>query len=324
MKGFKLFSVISAIGILPLIFHGFVRAEIANRVVALVNSELITLYELNKRIRNVTGRDPSDLKVKDERAYLETRRQILDILINEKIALEKVREFGIKVTPKEVDAAIERVKQSNQLTQEDLVANLKNNGMTYEAYQEKIKSDLERAQLINFEVNSKIIIRDEEIKAYYDSHIDQFSSAEKVHLAAIFLKQENPSNEDEALALYRKGEEIASIIKGGENFAKIAKKVSQGPGAEEGGNLGFFKVSNLDPELTKVLKDMSPGDVSRPIIRPSGIQIIQLVGREGGRVRPFEEVRDAIYEILYREEINKRYSSWIKELRESAYLKIIF
>ena len=110
----------------------------------------------------------------------------------------------------------------------------------------------------------------------------------------------------------------------GENFAKIAKEVSQGPGAEEGGDLGFFKVSNLDPELTKVVKDMSPGDVSRPIIRPSGIQIIQLVGREGGRVRPFEEVKDAIYEILYREEINKRYSSWIKELRESAYLKIIF
>lgn len=283
MKGFRLFSVISAIGILPLIFHAVVRAEIANRVVALVNSELITLYELNKRIRDVTGRDPGDLKMKDENAYLKLRRQVLDILINEKITLEKVQEFGIQVTPKEVDAAIERVKQSNQLTQEDLIVSLKNNGMTYEAYQEKIKSDLERAELINYEVKSKIIIRDEKIKAYYDAHIDQFSSGEKVHLAAIFLKQENPSDEDEALALHRKGEEITSIIKKGENFAKIAKKVSQGPGAEEGGDLGFFKVSNLDPELTKVVKEMSPGDVSRPIIRPSGIQIIQLVSREGGK-----------------------------------------
>jgi peptidyl-prolyl cis-trans isomerase SurA len=323
MKGRKILFI-TLMAVLPLISQAFVRAEIANRVVALVNSELITLYELNKRIREVTGLDPSDLKIKDEKAYLQMRRQVLDVLVNEKIALEKVRELGIKVAPQEVDAAIERIKQTNHLTHEDLINNLKKNGMTYETYQAKIKSDLERAQLINFEVKSKIIIREEKIKAYYDAHIDQFSSVEKVHLAAIFLKQKKPSDQDETLELHRKAEKIISQIKNGQDFAEIAKENSQGPGADEGGDLGLFKTSNLDPELAEIVKDMSPGDVSRPIIRPSGIQIIKLVERAGGSVRPLETVRDAIYEILYREEINRRYTSWINELREQAYLKIIF
>ena len=104
----------------------------------------------------------------------------------------------------------------------------------------------------------------------------------------------------------------------------MAKKFSEGPGAEDGGDLGFFNTSQLDPELTRIIKDMSAGDTSEPIIRPSGIQIIKLLEKQEGRVKPLEEVRDAIYGILYRKEVNERYSSWIKELREKAYTKIIF
>ncbi len=69
---------------------------------------------------------------------------------------------------------------------------------------------------------------------------------------------------------------------------------------------------------------MSTGDVTRPIIRQAGIQIVKLLEKQESGVKPFEEVRDAIFEILYKEEIDKRYSSWIKDLREKAYTKIIF
>jgi peptidyl-prolyl cis-trans isomerase SurA len=324
MKRGTMLSIITLISALPLVFQSPVRAEIANRVVALVNNELITLYELNKRMTAVTGLDPEELKRKDEDAYLQTRRRVLDDLVNEKIALEKVRELGIQVTSREVDAAIERIKQTNQLTHEDLIASLKKNGMSYEDYQGKIKSDLERAKLINLEVKSKIIITEEKIAAYYDAHIDQFSSVERVHLAAIFLKQEKTADQEEALTLFRKGELLRSRIKNGEDFAEIAKRTSQGPGAREGGDLGFFETSALDPELIKIVEGMSPGDVSAPIMRPSGVQIIKLIERQGGSVKPLEAVREAIHEILYQEEINRRYTTWINELRAQAYLKIIF
>ena len=324
MKWVKLLSILVATAVLVFVCLPVISAEICNRVVAQVNSDVITLYELNTRIKEFTGFDPNDLKMRNEEEFLEIRRKVLDLIVDEKIVREKILELGIKVTSEEVDAAIERVKKSNNVTQEELLASLENQEMTYESYRERIKEDLERMRVINLEVRSKIIIREEAIKEYYDKNKDKFSTPEKIHLATIFLKQEDPSNQDEAIALYRKGEKIVSKLRNGEDFGEMARKFSQGPGANEGGDLGFFKSSQLDPDLTKVIKGMSPGDISRPIMRPAGIQIISLVERHGGRVKSFEKVRDAIFEILYREEIDLRYSSWIKKLRETAYTKIIF
>lgn len=324
MKVVKIFSLLIGTVIFTQIPLPMGSAEICNRVVAQVNNDVITLYELNKKIKELTGFDPRDLRMKDEKRFLEIRQKTIDLLVDEKITNEKIRELGIQVTPKEVDAAIERIKQSNHLTHEDLISSLKKQQMSYESYRERIKSDLERTRLINFEVKSKIIIREEEIKEYYSKNKEKFSTPEKVRLAAIFLKQKDPSNKDETLALFRKAEEIVSRLKKGENFGEMAKKLSQGPGAEEGGDLGFFKTSQLDPDLLKVVKNMSPGDVSRPVMRLAGIQIVKLVEKQDGRVEPFNTVRDNIFGILYQEEINNRYFFWIKELRKKAYTKIIF
>ena len=324
MKWVKFLLILVAAPILMLVFPPVISAEICNRVVAHVNSDVITLYELNTRIKELTGFDPNDLKMRDEKEFLETRRKVLDLLVDEKIFREKILELRIEVTSEEVDAAIERVKESNKLTQESLLATLEKEEMSYASYRERIKDDLERMRLINLEVKSKIIIREAAIKAYYSKNKDKFSIPEKVRLATIFLKQENPSNQDEFLTLFRKAEKIVSRLKNGEDFGEMARNFSQGPGANEGGDLGFFRSSQLDPDLMRLIKGMTPGDISRPITRPAGIQIIRLVERQGGGVKPFEEVRDAIFEILYREEINKRYSSWIKKLRKTAYTKIIF
>ena len=324
MKRFKIFSIIIWTAVLTLVFHTVVLAEICNRVVAQVNNDVVTLYELDNKIKELTGYDSSELKMKNEKKYIETRRKVLDLLVDEKIAFEKIREMGIEVTPGEIDEAIERIKESNQLTQEGLIASLKKQEVSFESYREEIKRQLERDRLINYEVKSKIVIREEEIKDYYSNNKDKFSIIAEVHLATIFLKQEDPSNQEETVALLRKAEEIVLRLKKGEDFGKMAREFSQGPGAEEGGDLGFFKTAQLDPDLLKVLKGMSTGDITRPIIRQAGIQIVKLLEKQDTGVKPFEEVRDAIFEILYKEEIDKRYSSWIKGLREKAYTKIIF
>ena len=324
MKVFKIFSITIWMAVLVLIFYPGVWAEICNRVVAQVNDDVITLYELDNRMKELTGYDPDELKLKDKKGYIETRRQVLELLVDEKIAFGKIRELGIKITPGEIDDAIERIKESNQLTQEDLIARLKEQDMSLNSYREEIKRQLERNKLINYEVKSKIVIREEELKDYYTKNKDKFRLIAKVHLATIFLKQEDPSNQEETIALLRTAEDIVFRLKRGEDFGKMAKKFSQGPGAEEGGDLGIFKTSQLDPDLLKILKDMIPGDVTRPIIRQAGIQIVKLLDKQDSIVKPFDDVREAIFEILYKEKVNKRYSSWLRDLREKAYTKIIF
>jgi peptidyl-prolyl cis-trans isomerase SurA len=313
----------------PLIMVGFAweisfSAEIRNRVVAIVNDELITLHELNIRIKQMTGFEPSDLKAMDEKRYSQTRREIVDLMIDEKIAREKIKELGISVTDKEVDAAIERIKKDNDLTHEDLIARLKEDGLTYEKYRANMKRDLERVELVNFEVKSKIILRQEKIKEYYDNHTEKFTTIEKVRLAAIVLMREDPSDKEEARSLERKAQEIFAKLKAGGDFGQLARKFSQGPGASEGGDMGYFKGSELNPKLRLIVKDMSAGDISEALIMPNGIQIIKVLEKHGGGTRPFEAVKDAIRRILYREELDRRYAAWLKELRETAYTKVIF
>ncbi len=307
-----------------LLFFAPVSAEIQNRVVAIVNDQVITLHELDSKIRELTGLSPRELKEKSDEIYIETRRKILNDLIDQKIALEKIKELEIQAEPKEVDQAIEKVKEDNQLTQEGLIAKLKERGTTYEAYRKSMQAELERIELINYEVQSKIVLREEDIEKYYREHIDEFTSGGKVRLGLIFLKQTDPADKDEARALYQKAQNILSMIQGGEDFGKLARKYSSGPGAREGGDLGVFKLSEMESEMAKQIEGLSSGDVAKPIIRPDGIRIIKVVEKDKGGVKSLEQVRNAIQSILYREEVERRYSSWLSELRKKAYIKIIF
>ena len=316
-----MFALLAVVG---LEYSPAASVEICNRIVALVNDEVITLHELNGKIKELTGAEASDLENQDKEAYIEARRKVLDLLINEKIAQEKIKEIGIEVTSREVDSAIEGIKKRNSWTQEDLTAGLNEQGITIEKYRNNIKQEMEQMRLIEFEVKSKIIVLDETIKKYYDDHIDEYKSEEKVRLAIILLMKDNSSPGDATPFLTRKTEEIFSRLQNGEDFGELAKKFSQGPGAESGGDIGFINTSQLDPRLKAIINNMDVGDVSKPMISPTGVQIIKLMEKQEEGAKTVEEVKESIYEVLYNEEINERYSSWVKELREKAYIKIIF
>jgi len=299
-------------------------AEICDRIVAMVNDDLVTLHELNKRIRQITGMDPKELELRDREKFDETRRRVLDYLIDEKITQKKIKELGIKVTDKEVDQAIEKIKKDNHLTQEGLMAALKAQDMTYLEYRNKVKTDLERMQLINYEVKSKIIIKEEQVRQYYKEHQDQFKVKGSLRLAMIFLPSNNEGQTGLTDELKNTVQTIYAKLKEGEDFGALARQYSKGPGASSGGDIGEFDPNQLDPLIKKAIQNLKEGQVSKPIYRPNGVQIIKVVKRYKGSVRPFDEVKDAIYDILYRKEVNERYYAWIKELRSKAFIKICF
>jgi peptidyl-prolyl cis-trans isomerase SurA len=298
-------------------------AEVCNRVVAVVNNEVITLYELNNRVKEMTGEAPEELMQKNQAMFRDAQQKILALLIDEKIAQAKIKELKIRVTEKQVDNYLEKLKRDNQWTQEDLVAGLQKEGLSYEKYRERIKRDIERAQLIEYEVRSKIIIRDEAIQKYYEEHKGTFGAAEKVQLAGIFLMRKNLKSEEEMRELYRKAQDISAKLKAGADFGQMAATYSEGPGAKQGGDLGQFTVDHLEAGLKSVVEALPEGGTSDPLVRPNGIQIIKVVKKQTGKIRSLEEMKEAIYGILYQEEVNRRYQNWIKELRDSAYTQII-
>jgi len=301
-----------------------VRAEATNRIVAIVSDDVITLHELNKRIKEITGMEPEEILARDPQMHENLRRTVLERLIEERISMEKTRELGIEVKDSEVKQAIERGKENNHLTDDELMETLKQNGMTYDEYRQKVKEELQRQKLINFEVKSRVLIREEEIEAYYDEHKEDFRREGGIDLATIFLLRNNPNRPAQDLSVEQRAEHILAALKNGESFGQLAKQYSDGPGAEEGGYLGRFDPGELEPELRHIVEETPEGGVSDLIIRPNGIQIIRVLSKFGGGLLPLEKARDAIYGILFREEIDRRYTAWIKDLKEKTYTKIFF
>lgn len=301
-----------------------VQGETFNRVVAVVNDDVITLFELNKKIKELTGRNSKELRKMDEAAFLETRRKVIDYLIDERIAGEKIKELSIRVGDQEIDEAIERIKKNNQWTQKDLVEKLEKEGMAYDKFREKIKNDLSRMQLLNIEIRSKIIIREEEIQQYYDENREEFTVDGDYRIAAIFLSTPEGSGADGKQRVMDLAKDLIKQIQGGADFSELARKYSQGPGAAEGGDLGYFKKKDMDRNLSEILDNLPEGGVSQPIVLDRGIQIIKMVEKRSGKEKGLDDMRDAIYNILYQKEVNKKYEIWMKEQRENTYTKIIF
>jgi peptidyl-prolyl cis-trans isomerase SurA len=324
MRTTKLIILFTLLLILFALAPGYLLAEITNRIVATVNSDIITLHDLNVSIKRLTGLSAKDLQLKNEKEFYEIRRAILDNLVNEKITEQQIIKLGIKVTAKNVDKAIEKVKRENNFTQEELIYSLKLDGVTLEEYKDKIEKQIERFRLVNYEVKSKIVITEEEIKKYYQTHSKEYTEISKVRLARIFLRVRNPNDKEEIARVKSLGVEILQKIKQGHDFSEMAKTYSQGPAGPEGGNLGWIKASQLEPTLRKKIDKLSVGEHTDLDLAPSGFQIIRLAEEKKGGLKPFEEIRDAIYSKLFKEKVEKRYATWLNKLRKESFIKITF
>ena len=120
------------------------------------------------------------------------------------------------------------------------------------------------------------------------------------------------------------GREILQEVKSGRDFSEMARKYSQGPGALEGGDLGWIAMNHLETKLRETIAQLSPGEYTDLYPAPSGFQILKVVEEKEGGIRPLEEVRDEIYSKLFKRKVEEKYAAWIQELREKSYIKVIF
>jgi peptidyl-prolyl cis-trans isomerase SurA len=304
--------------------RGYLLAEVTNRIVAKVNSDIITLHDLNASIKKLTGLSAKELQRQDEKKFYQIRRAVLDKLINQKIAEQQIIKLGIKVTAKDVEEAIEKVKRENNFTQEGLINSLKQEGLSLKEYKDEIEKEIERFQLVNYEVKSKIVITEEELKKYYQTHTKEYTEVPKVRLERIFLQVKSADDKKEIARVKSVGVEILQRLKQGHDFSKVAKIYSQGPAGPEGGNLGWIEVSQLEPILKEKITKLSVGEYTDLDFSPSGFQIIKLAEEKKGGLKPFEKIRDAIYSQLFKEKVEKRYAAWLNKLRKESFIKITF
>ncbi len=290
-----------------------VRAEVADRIVAVVNNEIITWLELEKKMAEVlppgTPNNP------------EVQKQVLFQLIDEKLLAVQIRKLNLQVSKEEIDKAIARIRHDQGMkSDQEFDAALAREGLKETDLRARLKDQILRFKLISREVGSKLIFSKDQVDAYYQKNRSKFEGGERLHLAQItILNADYPSPE----AAKARIEEIAALLRQGEPFASLAQKFSRDASALQGGDLGFFPLSEIDSSLAQALASLKPGETTPVLSLPEGWRLVQLVKRETTQAQGLEEVRDKIQEMLYQEEVEARAGQWLLKLRERTSIQIL-
>jgi peptidyl-prolyl cis-trans isomerase SurA len=300
-----------------LIFWGSltaVQAEVSNRIVAVVNQEIVTLLELEKKVGELL---PPGTPANNP----EIRKQVLFQLIDEKLLGAQIRKLNLHVGKEEIDKAIIRIQEDQGVkSPEEFAALLAREKIKEEDLRARLKDQMLRFRLISREIGSKIFFSEDQIKAYYEKNKSKFEAGERLHLAQIIILNSGYPSPEAAKA---KIEEIAALLRQGESFASLARKFSADPSAPQGGDLGFFSTAEIDPLLMQVLTSLKPGEVSPALELPEGWRLVQLVEKGTTKAVSPEAVRERIQEMLYQEEVEARAGQWLLKLRERSSIQIL-
>jgi peptidyl-prolyl cis-trans isomerase SurA len=295
------------------------RAVVLDRIVAVVNDDIITLSELKEL---ETARLRSNPNERQSNSFLTPREEILKNLIDKRIQLQKAKELGIRTSDEAVENTIQRMLEKTGITEETLREKLMAEGLSGADYKAEIRDQMTLSSLVSQEVRSRIVIMPEDLQQYYEKNLDLFKLGEKKHIFRILISIPESATPEEIYARSLEAEVLREAVLSGEDFRSLAIRHSDGPQAGDGGDIGYFAPGEMMPELDRVVSDMNTGDVS-PVIRgDDGFTLLKVEDVRGTGTIPFEQVIDKIQAQVYQEILERRYDAWIKELREKAYVEI--
>lgn len=292
-------------------------AMLVEQVIVVVDGDPYTLSDLDQYAKTKTGAKlPSYdfTKVSQDAKSL----VILEQFITDKLIAAEVKRLGIIVSNEQIDRFIEMIKKKNQLTDAQLSMALHRDGMDMERYRKSIRTEIERERLISREVKAKVSVTPEDIKRYYQANKNKFRTKDRIRLRHILIQvPDNPTPEEEKAAV-SKALEIRKLAIGGESFAQLARKYSQGAGASEGGEIGWVDRSSLISELADAAFHMSAGGISQPIRTTLGVHLLKVEERDRGSVLPFSEVEGKIKAELNAKVSEEQFLKWLKtDLRKN-------
>ncbi|MCF8079275.1 MAG: SurA N-terminal domain-containing protein [Desulfobacterales bacterium] len=300
-------------------------SELVDRIVAVVNDDIILLSELEKQIKpyHERLRSMGYSQEQEMQMLVELRKDMLDNLIDEKITDQQVDRLGISVSQKEIDNALQRVKEIRSLTDEQLRKALSRQGLTMEEYRKQLQEQLLRSKLLDYEIKSKIVVTEADIKRYYETHLAEFGGEKKYHLRTIIMRVPSFADEEEKSRVRQKMEEVYNQLEKGADFAEMARRYSESGLAAEGGDLGLFNLEEIAPQFREVLKGKSAGSYTPVLDTEQGYQIFFIEDIVETPAKALEEVSAEIQNRLYQEQVDEKFSAWLEDLRKNSHIKVI-
>jgi peptidyl-prolyl cis-trans isomerase SurA len=308
----RLLIVLAAV-LIQLMLAGTGVAEVVDRIVAEVNNDIITLSELEnmaKVVETQAGVKPRGQDLK------KIQREMLEALIDRKLAKAEAKRRGIVVADKEVDQAMARFKQTNNIPDDETFAKgLAQAGLSIKEFRQQIADQMTQERLLVVVVGTKVSVSDPDVRRLYDQQFKKGGT--QVHIVTLRMPFPPGATEAQKDETKHQAEAIIEAVKRGQSLTAAAEKYSLRPS-----DVGFVAQSDLDPRLAQYLENLKPKEVA-PILTQEGIQLMQVMGRRSGEARPFEEAAPEIRRILQQQEMEKYFAEWVKTLRDKAHIKIM-
>ena len=296
------------------------RAELVDRVAAVVNNDIISLSEVEKRAAPELAKVDQDA-VGSERAQKRAAalKKTLDTMIDEKLVDMELKELKVTITDKEVDAAVDEVKKSYNLTDEQLQQAVAREGYTIAEYREQMRKQIGRYKLISEKVRKNVKVSEADVKTEYDRMTRSEGEDYEVHVRHILIAIPRNASQTQVDQAKRKAAAVAQEARQpGVDFAELAKKRSEGSSSSDGGDLGFFKRGTMVPEFERVAFNLKTGEVSDPVRTQFGWHVLKLEEIRKLGTKPLAEARPEIEERLRRQQAERLTSQYMETLRNAA------
>jgi len=296
------------------------RAELVDRVAAVVNNDIISLSEVEKRAAPELAKVDQDA-VGAERAQKRAAalKKTLDTMIDEKLVDMELKELKVTITDKEVDAAVDEVKKSYNLTDEQLQQAVAREGYTIAEYREQMRKQIGRYKLISEKVRKNVKVSEADVKTEYDRMTRSEGEDYEVHVRHILIAIPRNASQTQVDQARRKAAAVVQEARQpGVDFAELAKKRSEGSSSSDGGDLGFFKRGTMVPEFERVAFNLKTGEVSDPVRTQFGWHVLKLEEIRKLGTKPLAEARPEIEERLRRQQAERLTSQYMETLRNAA------
>ncbi len=245
---------------------------IPQRIVALVNDEPISAYDVVQRLRLTLA---SIGGVKDEKQFARLQQQVIRNMVDDLLKLQEAKKFDIEITDRDAEEAFRRQAANFHLKPEEFEAYLARLGIEKQAYLNQMKPEIAWQQLVEGRLGPFAAVSREEAEAEL-ARIKASAGEPQYHLSEIYLIVDNPAREDQVRDTARR---LVAQLRQGADFAAVARQFSQSASAAAGGDMGWVTAEQLPPVLAKVVAKMDVGAVSDPIRHGGGITILKLNDR---------------------------------------------
>ncbi|MDR1888516.1 MAG: peptidylprolyl isomerase [Zoogloeaceae bacterium] len=248
----------------------------ADRIVAIVGSEAITLTELRSQLQMAMGRLQRQGTPLPPTEVLE--RQMLERMIMERAQIQAAQELGLRVDDTQLEQTIGRIAANNKMTREQFLAALQKDGITYALFREEIRNEMLISRLREREVDSRLVISDAEIDNFL---VQTGGGHEEFRIAHILLRAPESASPDQLQKLKARAEDILQRAQNGENFAELAAAYSDAPDALQGGDLGWRGQDSLPAVFAETAKRLKADEVGDLLQSSNGFHILKLLARRG-------------------------------------------